>query len=134
MVVAAEIHTATHFCVWKIVILTAKCPHASTFASRLYQVHHSCRGLRIQTSYWSIMMSGRVKLPTTIDRRRVVRIGFPSLSLNSCYVMCSLNMQCSEPVIGGRLSPSAARLEYKNHRSSFTLMYDLHSWQTNRFN
>ena len=79
MVVAAEIHTAIHFCVWKIVILTATCPIASTFAYKLYQVHHSCRGSMIQTSYWSIMMSGRAKLPTTIDRRRVARIGFPQI-------------------------------------------------------
>ena len=33
MVVAAEIHTATHFCAWKIVIPTATCPLAFTFAS-----------------------------------------------------------------------------------------------------
>ena len=35
------------------------------------------------------------------------------------------------------LSLLDARLEYKNHRSSFTLMYiyfDLHSWQTNHSN
>ena len=35
MVVAAEIHTATHFCTWKIVIPTSTCPLASTFASTL---------------------------------------------------------------------------------------------------
>ena len=67
---AAEIHTGTRFCTWKIVLPTATCPLVSTFASTLNYVHHSCRGWRIQTYYWSIMMSGRFKLPTIIDRRR----------------------------------------------------------------
>ena len=73
-------------------------------------------------------MSGRVKLPTTIDRRREAWMTFPSLSPNHCYI--------SEPIVGGRLSPLDARLEYKNHRNSFTLVYtlDLYSWQTNRSN
>ena len=64
-------------------------------------------------------MSGRVKLPTTIDRRREAR-----------------SIVVSEPIVGGRLSPLDARLEYKNHRNSFTLVYtlDLYSWQTNRSN
>ena len=82
MVIAAEIHTATHFYAWKSVILTAtRCP-ASAFAATLYQVHHSCRGWRIQTSYWSIMMSGRVKLQTTIDRSMEARIAFPMQPLS----------------------------------------------------
>ena len=134
MVVAAEIHTATHFCAWNIVIPTATCPLASAFVAKLYHVHHSCRGWRIQTSYWSIMMlSGRVKLPTTIDRRREWWMSFPSLSPNHCYVMCSIVI---EPVIGEILSPSAVLLEYKNHGKSFTLVYtlDVCSWQTNRSN
>ena len=131
MVVAAEIHIATHVCVWKIVIPTATRPLASAFAATLYQVHHSCRGWMIQTSYWSIRMSCRVKLPTTFDRRREARMSFPSLSPNHCCVMCSLNTweySVSESVV--------ARLECKNHRMSFTLVYtlDVYSWQTNRSN
>ena len=66
MVIAAEIHTATHFCAWKIVIPTATRPLASAFAATLYQVHYSCSGWKIQTSYLSLMLSGRVKLPTTV--------------------------------------------------------------------
>ena len=38
-------------------------------------------------------MAGRVKLPTTIDRRREAWMAFPGLSPNHCYVMCSSNMQ-----------------------------------------
>ena len=42
----------------------------------------------------------------------------------------------SEPVVGGRLFLSAARLEYKHHRNSFTSVHtlDLYGWQTNRSN
>ena len=56
--------------------------------------------------------------------------GFPQPFSNALIcIVC-------EPVIGERLSPSAARLEYKNHRKSFTLVYslDVYSWQTNRLN
>ena len=95
MVVAAEIHTATRVCAWNIFLPT---PLASAFAATLYQVHHICRGWRIQTSYWSIRVSVRVKLPTTIDRRRKARVAFPSLSPNHCFVMYSLNMLCNTPV------------------------------------
>ena len=42
----------------------------------------------------SIMMSGRVKPPTTIDRRREAWMAFPGLSPNHCYVVRLLNMQC----------------------------------------
>ena len=45
-------------------------------------VYRSCRGWRIQTSYWSTMMYGRVKLSTTIGRRRGAWVAFPGLSLN----------------------------------------------------
>ena len=72
----------THFYACKIVIPTAKRPLASSFAATLYQVHHSCRCWKIQTSYWSIMMSGRVTLPTTIDRRWEDQMIFPSVSPN----------------------------------------------------
>ena len=83
MVVAAEIHTATHFWVCNIVNPTGIHPLASTFASRHYKVRHSCMGWNIQTSYWSIMISGRVKLPITFDRWREARMAFPTLSPNS---------------------------------------------------
>ena len=36
-------------------------------------------------------MCGRIKLPTTIDRRREAWMAFPGLSPNHCYVMCSFN-------------------------------------------
>ena len=39
-------------------------------------------------------MAGRVKLPTTIDRRREAWMAFPGISPNHCNVMCSSNMQC----------------------------------------
>ena len=39
---------------------------ASAFAATLYQVHYSCSGWKIQTSYWSLILSGRVKLSTTV--------------------------------------------------------------------
>ena len=120
-----------HFCAWKIAIPTTTCAIASTFAYPLCQVHHSCRGWRIQKSYWSIVMSGRFKLPTTIDR--IGRRGWVSPAfLQIIAVWCAM----VEYAIVEGLAPSAALLEYKNHRNSFTLAYtlDLHSWQTNRSN
>ena len=51
-------------------------------------------GRFIHIDYWSILMCGRVKLPTTIDRRREAWMTFLSLSPNHCYVMWSLNMHC----------------------------------------
>ena len=85
MVVAAEIHTSTQCYAWNIVIPTHTRPLASEFAVTLYQVHNSscCRGWRIQTSYWSVMMYGSGKLPATIDRRQEARVSFPSLSPNN---------------------------------------------------
>ena len=73
---------------------TATRPLASAFAATLYHVHYSWSGSKIQTSYWSIMMSGRVKLPTTVGRRREGRMAFFGLSPNHCYVMLSLSMHC----------------------------------------
>ena len=70
-------------------------------------------------------MSGRVKLTTTINRRREARVPFPAflqiVATRCARWMCSV----SEPVVGRRLSPSAELLECENHRNLFTLVYCL---------
>ena len=75
------------FYAWNIVIPTHTSSLASGLAATLYQVHHSCRGWRIQTFCRSVRMSGSVKLPATIDRRREARMAFPSLSPNHWYAL-----------------------------------------------
>ena len=91
----------------------------------------------IQTSYWSIMMAGRVKLPTTIDRRREEWMAFPGRSPNHCYIMCSSN---NYAVLVSQLlveaSPPQLRGWSTRTTESFTFVYtlDLYSWQTNRSN
>ena len=136
MVVAAEIHTTTHFYAWTIAISTATRPLASTsFASTLYQVHCRCRGWRIKSSYWGIMMSSRVKLPTTIDRRRDTRMAFLSLSPNHCYVMWSLNLRYRISVIQtlNKLPDSLIRKMY-THRiyrlTSYAKKYFISNYKT----
>ena len=74
MAVAAEMHTATH--VWACNVVNV----ASTFDPHFTKF---IMGWNIQISYWSIMISGRVKLPIIFGRRREARMAFPNLSPNS---------------------------------------------------
>ena len=97
MVVADEIHTATHFCAWNIVIPTAKCPIASAFAAKLYQVHHSCRSWRIQTSYWNIVMSGRVfpqHFSKSLLRNNIMLVEYALLMIQSLGEDSPLQLRC----------------------------------------
>ena len=78
---------------------------------------------------------GRVKLPTTIDRRRKAWMAFLSLSPNHCYVVCSLNTYCQRASRWGRLCPQLHCWNTRTtERHSLLCMYtfDVYSWQMNR--
>ena len=63
MVVAAEIHTATHFCAWKIANPTATHPLASAFAATLYQVLEDSNILLQFNTVWSCQTPNRSRFP-----------------------------------------------------------------------
>ena len=122
MVVAAEIHTATHFYAWKSSCIRV-CIHTLASASQLQGLEDSNILLEYE-DVWSFQAPSHNRPETGgLD-------SFPQPFSNSLIcIVC-------EPVIERILSPSGARLECKNHRKSFTLVYslDVYSWQTNRSN